>query len=141
MEKLAKLLNGLCTQFYYPVEHIAWAADQKLLSVNSTPLWTVAIILWALPLLIALIQKLKQMVKLCAQSSRKSSKVTTANGKLQRQHRVLVMGIAQILCDLTLAVFWLPPGILWAGKLPATWWGLLGTISSLIGLYKTTICQ
>lgn len=137
-------MTDLCTQLYYPVEHIAWAADNQLLAVNSTPLWTMSIILWALPLLIALIRTLKQLASVGAElhwlrKSASSSRVQTL--KLTSQRFRLLLTFVQTLCDLCLAIFWLPSGFLWAGKLPPLWWGLLGTISSIIGLYMTTTCQ
>ena len=35
------------------------------------------------------------------------------------------------------AVHWMPPGTLWSGKLAPWQVGLLGTASTLIGVYKT----
>ena len=48
----------------------------------------------------------------------------------------LVADIVQGLCDLSIAIHWMPKGFLWGDKLPPAWWGLFGTVSSVIGLYK-----
>ncbi|NXE71724.1 PX11C protein, partial [Calcarius ornatus] len=40
--------------------------------------------------------------------------------------------------DLCNAIHWLPPGFLWAGRFPPWLVGLLGTISSLIGIYQAS---
>lgn len=144
LETLAELVNILCTQLYYPVEHVAWAADNQLLPVNSAPLWTMTVVLWALPLLITLIRTLKELagIRLQLQSLRASATSNPAKtGKVMSQQFTLTLVTMQTLCDLCLAVFWMPPGFLWAGKLSTLWWGLLGTISSFIGLYKTIKCQ
>lgn len=144
--KLTELVDSLCTQLYYPVEHVAWAADQQLVAVNSTPIWTVAIILWALPLLITLMRTLKQLFNIQDQLQFLRGRTSIPTGatsvqKLKSQQFSLLLGVVQTLCDLGMAVFWMPPGFLWAGKLPALWWGLLGTISSILGLYRTIKCQ
>lgn len=149
LDKCGELMNCMCSQLYYPVEHVAWAADQQLVGVASTHLWTLAIVLWGLPLLITLMRKFKQLVQLRAQmqhisvpTSDSSKRTLQSNPSgLHSQQRELVLDMAQNLCDLVIAVFWMPPGFLWAGRMSATWWGLFGTISSLIGLYKTIACQ
>jgi peroxin-11C len=139
LDKLADFVNDLSNQLYYPVEHVAWAVDNNLLAGNSTPLWTTAVVLWAVPLLIALIRTITRLAGVRAQL--RTSIDTTRTKKLLNQRFSLSMDLVQSLCDLALAVFWMPPGFLWAGKLPALWWGLLGTTSSLIGLYKiTNVC-
>lgn len=143
MERCGELVNAISSQLYYPVEHLAWAADQQLVTLPSAHVWTLAIMLWGLSILFTLLRKLKQLVRLKQQlhvhATNTQSKSNSDSLKLQCQRSGLVMDIAQNVCDLILAVFWMPPGFLWAGKLPPTWWGLLGTISSLIGLYK--ICK
>ena len=147
MEKLGNLINCVCTQVYYPVEHFAWAADLKLLPMNSTPIWTMAIVLWALPLLVSLIRTTTQLLRHAVgdhskhpTSSPREGREDLALQKLKREKFMLQLDLLQFVCDLIMAVFWMPAGFLWGGKLPASCWGLLGTISSLIGLYKTS-CQ
>ncbi len=158
-----ELANLLCTQLYYPVEHLAWAADQKIIPYNSTLLWTTGIILWGLPLLIALGYKLKQLllklfILVRTRGNKTGSNVRDRTGSDAREgnkagstrtgsDNVLVPPLAlvtvmvdlvQLLCDLSLAIHWMPKGFLWGERLPPTWWGLFGTLSSLIGLYKLT---
>jgi len=117
------VLEAVCAQLYYPVEHLAWAADNQLLALSSTHLWTFGILLWIVPLLINLF---KLLVKL-------KSDAQIASSPRQRH----VLELVQCLCDLGLAVYWLPQGWLWGGKLHPYLWGLLGTLSSLVKLYKT----
>lgn len=40
------------------------------------------------------------------------------------------------MADLSNAIHWMPPGFLWAGHFPNWLVGLMGTISSLIGLIQ-----
>ena len=141
---LAALVSALCNQLYYPVEHVAWAADNHLLPVNSGPLWTTTVILWALPLLITLIRTLKGLAEVRLQLQHFRANPTSdpvRTREVMSRQFTLTLDIVQTLCDLCLAVFWMPPGFLWAGKLSALCWGLMGTMSSFIGLYKTTQCQ
>ena len=121
-------MNSVCTILYYPLEHAAWAADHQLLPLNSSHLWTGAIALWALPLLIACVQILGQLMHQIK---------TDANQQLNH----LVLDLVENLCNLSLAIFWMPKGFLWGGKLSSLWWGFFGTVSSLISLYKTIKSQ
>lgn len=154
MEKLGDLISCACTQVYYPVEHFAWAADLKLLPINSAPIWTVAIVLWALPLLVSLIRTANQLLNAKVAvakregghstypaSSPREGRDDSSLQRLKREKFMLRLDLIQTVCDLIMAIFWMPAGFLWGGKLPASCWGLLGTISSLIGLYKTISCQ
>lgn len=144
-EKFSWIVNSLCGQLYYPLEHVAWAADNSLLPINSSPVWTMAVILWALPLMLSLIHKLHQLVKVHVQlrwihregvHGTSNSSSSSSLLWLQQRQIQLLLDVVQLLCDLTIAVFWMPVGFLWGGKLSAVRWGALGTISSIIGLYK-----
>ena len=135
---LEKLVASLCGQLYYPVEHLAWAADHQLVSVNSIPIWTLAVVLWGIPLLFTLLRKLFILYKqLRTHASPSSSTSTTVRvTSLKHQTLLLCLEVLQTLCDLGLAIFWMPAGFLWGGQLPSTIWGMLGTVSSIIGLYR-----
>ncbi len=125
-----RLIEAVFGQFYYPVEHLAWAADYGLISLNSAHLWTVAIILWIVPLLINITKLLLHVIH---------NKTTPTSPRQQWIHSVLKM--VRYLCDLTLAIHWLPQGCLWGGHLPASVWGLLGTVSSLVNIYTMYVAQ
>ncbi|MGH0121472.1 UNVERIFIED_CONTAM: hypothetical protein FKN15_023770, partial [Acipenser sinensis] len=59
------------------------------------------------------------------------------NGMMNRQQLCSeVFSILSSMADFANAVNWMPPGFLWAGKFPDWLVGLLGTTSSLIGLYQ-----
>ena len=133
----------LCGQLYYPLEHVAWAADQGFIPVHSTTAWTIAIILWAVPLVITIIQQLNKLictnVTICSQKLKSSEPrqwSVCSVQKLRAERVKTLLCLVQATCDLALAVFWLPEGWLWGRRLSASCWGLLGTISSLLGLYQ-----
>lgn len=121
------------------MEHAAWAADQQLVGVASTHLWTVAIVLYGLPLVITLIRNLTQLIHLYRNTQHMSPDKT--GPQKRTQYQLLMLDVVENLCDLVIAVFWMPPGFLWGGRLPALWWGLFGTVASLIGLYKMIVSQ
>lgn len=52
--------------------------------------------------------------------------------KMKRELLSVLSGMA----DLTNAIHWMPPGFLWAGRFPNWLVGLMGTVSSLIGLIQ-----
>ncbi len=155
--KLAELLSVLCGLLYYPAEHMAWLVDNKLVPGKSTSLWTVATMLWGTPLLITALQSttalinINQEMELLWRQEKSSNSIEkkvlfsdqrqyvgrTPQMKVLMSRRFhIVLSIIQSLSDLINAVHWLPEGVLWSGKLPLFWVGLLGTLSSLIGLYK-----
>ncbi|OXB73115.1 UNVERIFIED_CONTAM: hypothetical protein H355_012040 [Colinus virginianus] len=58
--------------------------------------------------------------------------------KMRAQVKAEVLTIVSNVADLSNAVHWLPPGVLWAGRFPPWLVGLLGTISSLIAIYQAS---
>lgn len=47
-----------------------------------------------------------------------------------------LLSVLSGMADLSNAIHWMPPGFLWAGHFPNWLVGLMGTISSLIGLIQ-----
>lgn len=47
-----------------------------------------------------------------------------------------LLSILGCMADLGNAIHWMPHGFLWAGRFPPWLVGLMGTISSLVGLIK-----
>ena len=50
------LAKNLCDQLFFPLEHIAWAADKKLLNIASAPWWVMSIAAWALSLTLSILR-------------------------------------------------------------------------------------
>lgn len=149
-QTVTDVIGAVSGQLYYPIEHIAWAADLSLIPIPSFPFWTAAITLWGVSLLITALQALRAIVAVKLEmgqrlkSARKkvqfkdkprledSLKIAT----LKQRRSVAVLTLIQSLSDLVNAVGWMPPGFLWGGRLPPLVVGLCGVVSSLIGLYK-----
>nr|XP_010347842.1 peroxisomal membrane protein 11C isoform X3 [Saimiri boliviensis boliviensis] len=58
------VLGNLADQLYYPCEHVAWAADTRVLHVDSSRWWTLSTALWALSLLLGVARSLWVLLKL-----------------------------------------------------------------------------
>uniref|UniRef100_A0A452DYI3 Peroxisomal biosis factor 11 gamma n=1 Tax=Capra hircus TaxID=9925 RepID=A0A452DYI3_CAPHI len=137
--RCVSILSNLADQLYYPCEHVAWAADAKILHVDSARWWTLSTTLWGLSLLLGVARSLWMVLKL-----RHSLPVLRPPHRLTRGKRRTVetqicsevLTLLSNLADLANAVHWLPPGVLWAGRFPQWLVGLLGTLSSLLSVYQ-----
>lgn len=137
------VLGNIADQLYYPCEHLAWAADAKVLHVDSTRWWTLSTALWGLSLLLGVARSLWMLLKL---RQRLRSSTATFASRLPRskrrameaQMRTEALTLLSHLADLANAVHWLPPGVLWAGRFPPWLVGLMGTVSSLLSIYQAT---
>nr|KAF6481465.1 peroxisomal biogenesis factor 11 gamma [Molossus molossus] len=135
------VLGNLADQLYYPCEHIAWAADTKILHMDSARWWMLSMIFWGLSLLLGIAKSLWVVLKLRHQlrsptvaftSQLSWSKRRAMEAQIQSELLILLSNLA----DLADAVHWLPAGVLWAGRIPPWLVGLLGTISSLLSVYQ-----
>lgn len=61
---------------------------------------------------------------------------SSSHPQLHRQMRAELLSSLKSMADLSNAVHWMPPGFLWAGKFPSWLVGLMGTVSSVIGLFQ-----
>lgn len=59
--------------------------------------------------------------------------------KIRVEMHIQALTIISNLADLANAIHWLPPGILWAGKFSPWFVGLMGSISSFIGIYQNCV--
>lgn len=76
----------------------------------------------------------------CSESLLKCNGVfsSCSNSQLHRQMQAELLSSLKSMADLSNAIHWMPPGFLWAGKFPSWLVGLMGTISSVIGLIQMT---
>ncbi|XP_019369190.1 PREDICTED: peroxisomal membrane protein 11C [Gavialis gangeticus] len=134
------VLGNVADQLYYPCEHVAWAADAGVLRAHSERWWARSTALWGLSLLLGILRSLRILSRL-----RRQMRVHTGESSQERLKRMKaqmkseVLSILSSMADLSNAIHWLPPGFLWAGQFPSWLVGLMGTISSLIGVYQTYV--
>ncbi|XP_023827364.1 peroxisomal membrane protein 11C [Salvelinus sp. IW2-2015] len=136
------VLNNVADQLYYPCEHIAWAADAKIISAKSDKWWLLSGILWGVSLLLGVFRLSCCWDEVKEVNRGDSSEGTVASrSQLRRQVQGEVLSILSSMADLSNAIHWMPPGFLWAGRFPNWLVGLMGTTSSLIGLIQMGASQ
>uniref|UniRef100_A0A8D0H111 Peroxisomal biosis factor 11 gamma n=1 Tax=Sphenodon punctatus TaxID=8508 RepID=A0A8D0H111_SPHPU len=132
------VFNNVADQLYYPCEHVAWAADAEVIRANSHRWWALSTALWGLSLLLAIGRSLRILFQLRRKLSKPpSGTAQPSRQEIKAQVKLEVWSIVSNLADLSNAIHWLPPGVLWAGQFPPWLVGLMGTVSSLIGIYQT----
>ncbi|XP_016072929.1 PREDICTED: peroxisomal membrane protein 11C [Miniopterus natalensis] len=139
--RCVSVLGNLADQLYYPCEHIAWAADTKILHVDSARWWTLSTAFWGLSLLLGIAKSLWMVLKLRQRLRSPAAAFTSQLSRskwraMETQIQSELLTLLSNLADLANAVHWLPPGFLWAGRFPPWLVGLLGTISSLLSVYQ-----
>eukprot|EP00075_Anas_platyrhynchos_P038979 XP_027328232.1 peroxisomal membrane protein 11C [Anas platyrhynchos] len=133
------VLCNVADQLYYPCEHVAWAADAGIVPASSSKWWEASTRLWGLSLLLGILRSLRILCRL--RKKLRQQKCTSSSQdrkKMKAQVKSEVLSIVSNMADLANAIHWLPPGFLWAGQFPPWLVGLLGTISSLIGIYQAS---
>lgn len=151
------LIDIFCGLTFYPIEHIAWARDKKLLHGKSAKLWDLSLYCWIGSLIACIFRDLWLLKKLHDQQwkmKKPGSKTQSGDSDILRSSREpessslirhnqirslqqrLIISIIGFTVDLGMAINWAPAGILWAQKLSIGSVGLLGTVSSLCELYK-----
>ncbi|XP_069505342.1 peroxisomal membrane protein 11C isoform X2 [Ambystoma mexicanum] len=137
--RLLSVLSNMADQLYYPCEHVAWAADAKVIHTKSEKWWTISTALWGISLLLGIVRSLRVLCVLQRKSRRKPNGESSQTCLRERRAQLTseVLTIISSMADLSNAIHWMPPGFLWAGRFPPWLVGLMGTISSLIGIYQT----
>ena len=121
------IVSNLFCQIYYPLEHLAWLSDTKLMSFPSDKLWKYAILCWVIYSAIQLIQSVYKL-RIAYSNSREQ--------KLQKRQAVLLrLALLQYICDLLCGLNWMGCGPL-SNKLSYTSVGLLGTVSSIVQFHR-----
>ncbi|XP_056271402.1 peroxisomal membrane protein 11C-like isoform X1 [Pseudoliparis swirei] len=133
--RCVSLLANMADQLFYPCEHMAWAADARLIEGKSDRWWLLSTALWATSLLLGILRSLRVLLLLKKELRRcERGGAGSSRAQLHSQMRRELLSILSSMADLANAVHWMPPGFLWAGRFPNWLVGLMGSISSLIGL-------
>ncbi|KAM4809906.1 peroxisomal membrane protein 11C [Rhinophrynus dorsalis] len=134
------VVTNISDQLYYPCEHMAWAADSGVIHARSEKWWTASTALWGLSLALGIVKSLRILIMLRRRRGNHSKdNHPRSRGEIKFQMRSEVLCIVSCLSDLVNAIHWMPPGFLWGGSFPTWLVGLMGTISSLIGIYQTAV--
>ncbi|XP_046733865.1 peroxisomal membrane protein 11C isoform X2 [Diprion similis] len=135
----ATLFKNFVDVIFNPIEHLCWAGECKILSVNVALLDIVTTWCWVISLHLSLIKSLRKVIqlekqKVCLQQT--ESNIGIASRMLDIQQRDESLSCLRLILDLSYAVNYLPSGVLWGGKLKTWHVGVFGTVSSLIVLYQ-----
>uniref|UniRef100_UPI0037E766AF peroxisomal membrane protein 11C n=1 Tax=Semicossyphus pulcher TaxID=241346 RepID=UPI0037E766AF len=131
------VLTNVADQLYYPCEHIAWAADAKLIKVKSDKWWLFSTVLWGTSLLLGILRSIRVLLLLKKKLKKhERDGADNSRSQLHRKMRGEVLSVLSSMADLSNAIHWMPPGFLWAGRFPNWLVGMMGTVSSLIGLIQ-----
>lgn len=117
------IASNLSCQIYYPLEHLAWLSDLKVIPYSSGRLWDYALLCWVIYSAIQLMQCLYKLRIILSDSSERKQKSIP-----------LSLGLLKYICDLLCGLHWIQCGPL-SNKLSNTVVGLLGTISSIVQLH------
>uniref|UniRef100_H2YGX5 Peroxisomal membrane protein 11C n=1 Tax=Ciona savignyi TaxID=51511 RepID=H2YGX5_CIOSA len=116
IQRIFKLMSNFVNQMFFPIEHIAWAADKGLISISSAPWALASLCTWISSLLINIMSIIWRVVKLFKQrSQRGSSKLDSKTFKSSLKTEAL--NFVENASNLGMAVHWLPGQQLWCGRL------------------------
>lgn len=132
------VLKNIADQVFYPIEHISWLCNKKIISLDGNRWETAGTVLWAISLYCGIARSLRTINLL----QRKREKLSSVKGDSTRVECDLIakeqlghmLGVLRNVADLVNAISWLPWQFLWAGKLKPWHNGLLGLLSSLVSL-------
>lgn len=135
-----QLTQNTIELFYPTIEHITWAGQHKILSINNLDKWDfIGTLIWVISLNLSLVKSLKMLSKL--QQYKKHLIIIHSEERpideINKKHLYLLLSCIRFTLDIVYAVSYLPPNVLWGGRLKPWQVGLFGTISSCIGLYQS----
>lgn len=134
------VLTNIIDHLYYPVDKICWAIDSKILNVKNPDKWdTLNSLFWTLSIYLNLMKtiRLVYIMRLHRQNIDKiENESAVALKKLEAKEKMEMISIFRLSLDFVHAASTLPSGWLWGGKFSTYTVGLIGSTSSLIGLYQ-----
>ncbi|KAL1509483.1 hypothetical protein ABEB36_004208 [Hypothenemus hampei] len=133
---LMGITSNILDHIFLPLEKVSWLAKHKLLTGIDNSKWdTASSTCWVLTSYLTVLKTMRYLMLLERHQScvreRKGMSLEEFN-KLKIFH---LWTLLRAILDFTHAVNTLPPGYLWSSKLKPWFVSLVGTGSSLIGLY------
>ncbi|CAG9853782.1 unnamed protein product [Phyllotreta striolata] len=131
------VLTNIIDQAFYPIEKMSWLAEHKLITgIDNTKWDTASSVCWVISIYLTLVKTLRYWLVLerCKAGGINSDSIPMAKIVLMQKYELL--SIIRLCLDLAHAVNTLPPGFMWSCKLKVWHVGLIGTLSSLLGIYQ-----
>lgn len=132
MVRCLEVANIVVDQLFFPVEHLAWARDVKILRGSSSRFWHASLLLWAASLVLTISRSLRKISLLPQDVSRLTSE---EKERKEEKYEEELLTIIMHAADLLNALNWLPNRP-WSKSFPMWQVGVFGLISSLIGFHK-----
>uniref|UniRef100_A0A182RXY0 Peroxisomal membrane protein 11C n=1 Tax=Anopheles funestus TaxID=62324 RepID=A0A182RXY0_ANOFN len=137
---LIGFVTNLIDHAYYPVDKICWLIEHNLLNVENPTRWdTINSMLWVASIYLNLMKTIRSFTVMEQHKScidKKENESSQAFRMLLIKQRMEAISILRLLLDLIHAGSTLPKGMLWGGRFQTWHVGLIGSISSLLGLYQ-----
>lgn len=131
------VLTNVIDQAFYPIEKMSWLAEHKLITGIDNNKWdTASSVCWVVSIYLTLVKTLRYLLVLEKFKSGKLASDGLPVGKIFQMQKYEILSIIRLCLDLTHAVNTLPPGFMWSSKLKVWHVGLIGTLSSVLGIYQ-----
>lgn len=140
-----QLVQNIVDTVYCGIEHIYWAGLHNIASINidkwdlaTTWFWIISLHLSFMKSMerIKKIQEYKHHIEPNLKKNYCNQQCKTTLKDLRKKCNTELLTCVRLLLDISFATSYLPPGILWGGRLKTWHVGALGTLSSLIGFYQ-----
>lgn len=137
---LIGFITNIIDHLYYPVDKICWMIEYNLLSVRNPAKWDmINSILWVASIYLNLMKTIRSYTVMEQHKShidKPENETSQSYRMLMMKQRMELISVVRLSLDLVHAGSTLPNGLLWGGKFESWQVGLIGTISSFIGLYQ-----
>ncbi|XP_058059387.1 peroxisomal membrane protein 11C-like [Anopheles bellator] len=137
---LIGFISNLIDHAYYPVDKVCWFLEHNLLNVQNPTKWdTINSLLWVASIYLNLMKTIRSFTVMEQHKScidKKENEASQAFQMLLIKQRMEALSILRLSLDLIHAGSTLPKGMLWGGCFQTWHVGLIGTVSSLMGLYQ-----
>ncbi|XP_003737000.1 peroxisomal membrane protein 11C [Galendromus occidentalis] len=134
--RAVSVIKNIADQLFFPVEHLAWLADKRIVRTRHTNrLWVASKFLWAFSLYCGCLKAVRTLNAL----QRKQGELRRETAEIRRAKAQQVLSLTISTLNLINAISWLPEGVLWAGKLKVWHNGAVGLLASLLGLFQLIV--
>ncbi|XP_042228437.1 peroxisomal membrane protein 11C-like [Homarus americanus] len=100
-----ELTNIAVDQLYFPLEHIAWARDMKVLKGNSASLWHASLLLWGLSLVLTIVRSLRHIYSMKQQTKENT---TEERDRVDAMYKAELLTVIMQAANLLNALNWMP---------------------------------
>uniref|UniRef100_A0A8C6UK44 Peroxisomal biogenesis factor 11 gamma n=1 Tax=Neogobius melanostomus TaxID=47308 RepID=A0A8C6UK44_9GOBI len=118
------VLTNMADQLYYPCEHVAWAADTRIIQAKSDKWWLLSTVLWGTSLLLGILRSLRVLVLLKKKLKKCAKSEDGPNEAAELRRRVLaeLLNVVSGAADLSNAIHWMPPASCGQDASPSGLW-------------------